>query len=71
MQRLLSFAFAALFVGVFALPVLADSGSGMSGVSKRQACPTGQMWVKGYKKKNGSLVKGYCRKAAAAKTGGK
>jgi hypothetical protein len=67
-QQFLSLVFVASLIGVFALPVLADSGAGMSGMSVRhtqQGCSTGQTWVKGYKKKNGSLVKGYCRKPVA------
>jgi hypothetical protein len=28
---------------------------------RKHTCPPGQHWVKGYHKKNGQKVKGYCR----------
>jgi hypothetical protein len=35
-------------------------GNSMSGHMKHK-CPPGQHWVKGYHKKSGQKVKGYCR----------
>jgi hypothetical protein len=61
---------------LLALPALADSGttgssmSGMSGMtggmSMQHTCPAGRKRVKGYKKKGGAQVKGYCRGGKAA-----
>ena len=80
MRRFVTFAITASLVALLAFPASADlgtAGSGMSGMSGKtgaasmqQTCPPGQKWVKGYKKKSGAQVKGYCRggKAALPKT---
>lgn len=73
MRRLFTSVITASLVALLAVPAPAASGaagSGMSGMTMQQTCPAGQKWVKGYKKKSGAQVKGYCRgaKAASAKT---
>jgi len=58
-SALAALAFAAsLTTGVLAMPH--DAMGGM-GHGMKHKCPPGQHWVKGYKKKNGTKVKGYCR----------
>ena len=62
-MALAALAFAA---SLYAGPVAAkphDHGSmgGGAMMGHKHKCPPGQHWVKGYKKKNGTWVKGYCR----------
>jgi len=73
MRHFLSSVFTASLIALLTVPALADSGSagsGMSGMSAmtgsmamQHSCPKGQIWVKGYQKKGGAQVKGYCRGA--------
>jgi hypothetical protein len=75
MRRFLSSVLTASLVALLAVPALADSGAAGSGMSAKSAmtgsmamqhsCPKGQIWVKGYQKKGGTQVKGYCRGAKA------
>ena len=63
-MALAALAFAASLSGG---PVLAKPHDHMKGNSMmapghmKHRCPPGQHWVKGYKRKNGTMVKGYCR----------
>lgn len=51
---------AALGTGAFAADKM--KGDAMSSMSKtKTTCPAGKKWVKGYTKKDGTKVKGYCR----------
>lgn len=79
MRHFLSFTFGISLVALLAAPVFAEGMPGMPGMPGMAAgsqptthtCSAGQKWIKGYKKKNGAQVKGYCRgaKSAPAKTG--
>jgi hypothetical protein len=72
MQRLFTSLISALLVAMLAVPASAASGAAgagapsMSGMTMQHTCPAGQKWVKGYKKKGGAQVKGYCRSSKAA-----
>lgn len=61
MRRLAAIAMIAFAASLsaFAAPASAMHGHGMMGMKHK--CPAGQHWVKGYHKKNGQKVKGYCR----------
>jgi hypothetical protein len=48
-------------LSAFAAPAYAGHGHGMMMGGMKHRCPPGQHWVKGYHKKNGMKVKGYCR----------
>ncbi len=64
MKRLLSLVMAAAFaasLGTVALAGTMNSDSTTSSASMRMACPKGKTYVKGYKKKDGTKVKGYCK----------
>ena len=67
MRRLASIltalAFAAsLSAGAVAKPHEHDQMSNsMMGPHMKHRCPPGQHWIKGYHKKNGQKVRGYCR----------
>ncbi|HEY0797561.1 MAG TPA: hypothetical protein VGD50_00350 [Candidatus Baltobacteraceae bacterium] len=61
MKRLLSSFFALALFASLAAPVLAGPSMG-SMMAAHHMCPMGSMWIKGYKKHNGTWVKGYCRK---------
>jgi hypothetical protein len=73
MKRIISALVASLALLAFATPSFAadtmkatksSSMSTMSNMSmKPVVCPKGQTMVKGYKKKDGTVVKPYCRKA--------
>ena len=68
MKRLLSALATAAFVAVVSSGAFAmDSmkGGAMKG-SAMSKCPAGQTWIKGYKKKDGTKVAGYCRKAKSS-----
>jgi hypothetical protein len=61
---LTAFAFAASLTSapVFAKPHDHMRGNSMMAPGHmKHRCPPGQHWVKGYHKKNGQKVKGYCR----------
>jgi hypothetical protein len=61
----------AAFLLTLALPAAADSAAPMASpaasmgsmgtMAPKMKCPAGKKWVKGYTKKNGMKVKGYCR----------
>lgn len=64
MKRLLSILATAAFVlsvvpSAFAMDSM--KGDSMKGGAMSAKCPAGQMYVKGYKKKDGTKVKGYCK----------
>jgi len=65
MKRLLSLVMAAAFaasLGTSAFATDSMKGDSMkSSTSMKMKCPKGKMYVKGYKKKDGTKVKGYCR----------
>ena len=66
MRRLAAIAMIAFAASLsaFAAPAYAGHGHGsMMGqsMSMKHRCPPGQHWVKGYMKKNGMKVRGYCR----------
>ena len=65
MRRLAGFltalAFAASLATGAALAKPHDNMGGAMMSGHRHKCPPGQHWVKGYHKKNGQKVKGYCR----------
>jgi hypothetical protein len=64
MKRLLqaSLLWLAAIAFCFSAPVPASAGHMMGAHSKmKHSCPAGQHWVKGYTKKDGSHVHGYCR----------
>lgn len=76
MKRIFSALVASLALLAFATPSFAadtatttKSSSSMSSTkmstmaAKPVVCPKGQTMVKGYKKKDGTVVKAYCRKA--------
>ncbi|MEA2689469.1 MAG: hypothetical protein QOJ39_3156 [Candidatus Eremiobacteraeota bacterium] len=49
-------------ISAFAAPATAMPGHNMMmGPGMKHRCPPGHHWVKGYHKKNGQKVKGYCR----------
>ena len=59
-----------LFSALLAAAVLAGAASTVAQASPMMSsskktmhhtCPAGQTWVHGYKKKDGTKVKGYCR----------
>lgn len=65
MNRILSILATAAFVasvgtGAFAMDHM-KGGTMTKGGAMSTTCPKGQMYVKGYKKKNGKTVKGYCK----------
>ena len=69
MRRFLTSVFFVALVVAFSAPVFADSMSGMPGMTmspRAKLCPSGKKWVKAYKKKSGTWVKGYCRPMAMA-----
>ena len=65
MKRLFSLVMAAAFavsLGTSAFAMDSMKGDAMkSSTSMKMKCPKGKMYVKGYKKKDGTKVKGYCR----------
>lgn len=62
MKRLLS-ALIAAFVLAGAASTVSQAGTMMHGSKHmHHSCPAGQTWVHGYTKKDGTKVKGYCRK---------
>ena len=63
MRRLAAIAMLAFAASLssFAGPVSAHGNNMMMGPGMKHRCPPGQHWVKGYHKKNGTKVKGYCR----------
>jgi hypothetical protein len=73
MRRLATALAALLFAVSLSTGALADKpdkhGNAMNapghmmapGQMRKRGCPPGQHWVKGYTKKNGQKVKGYCR----------
>ena len=68
MRRFLSAILASAALFAFAVPVSADTA--MSGMKMMKTCPKGQTMVKGYKKKDGTKVAGYCRASSSAMKGG-
>ena len=65
MKRMLSALLASAALFSFTAPSFADAST-MSKMSMKagnavHVCPKHSMWVKGYTKKNGAVVKGYCR----------
>jgi len=64
MRRLAAVAMIAFAASLsaFAAPAYAGHGHSMMAPGHmKHTCPPGQHWVKGYHKKNGTKVKGYCR----------
>jgi hypothetical protein len=63
MRRLAAIAMIAFAASLsaFSAPAYAGHGHGMMMGGMNHKCPAGQHWVKGYHKKNGQKVKGYCR----------
>jgi hypothetical protein len=65
MKRLFSSIFAATLLATFSAPAFATptmAPMSMMGGMHVHKCAVGSTWVKGYVKKNGTKVKGYCRK---------
>jgi hypothetical protein len=67
MKRLLSSLFAAALLATLGTPAFATATAApmhmsMMGMHKH-TCAMGSTWVKGYLKKDGTKVKGYCRKS--------
>ena len=65
MKQILSILATAAFVasvasGAFAVDCM-KGGTPMKGGAMSAMCAKGQTYVKGYKKKNGKKVKGYCK----------
>ena len=55
---------AAAFAASLGTSAFADTMKGdsmKSSTSMKMKCPKGKKWVAPYKKKNGTMVKGYCR----------
>jgi uncharacterized low-complexity protein len=74
MKRILTALIASAALLMFAAPASAQAGamshatqapkmSKSSAMTTAAACPKGQSMVKGYKKKDGTMVKSYCRKS--------
>lgn len=65
MKRILSLVMAAAFaasLGTSAFAADTMKGDSMkSSMSMKSKCPKGKSYVKAYKKKDGTKVKGYCR----------
>ncbi|MBV9271443.1 MAG: hypothetical protein JO165_10130 [Candidatus Eremiobacteraeota bacterium] len=57
-SALLSLAAISLCLGT---PMVASAGHMGTHHRMKHSCPAGQHWVKGYTKKDGTHVKGYCR----------
>ena len=68
MKRIFSLVSVLAFVlSLSAVSSAMDSMKKDSGMMMGMKCAKGQTYVKGYKKKDGTLVKGYCKKAKAGK----
>ena len=64
MNRILSLVMAAAFAASLGSAAVAGESKGnamKSPMGMQHACPKGKAWVQGYKKKDGTKVKGYCR----------
>ena len=68
MQRFLSAIFALAFAATLSAPAFADTMKSSSMASTKTTCPKGQSWTKGYTKKDGTKVKGYCHADKSAKS---
>jgi hypothetical protein len=58
---LAALAFAASLTGVAPAMPKSTMGGAMTNSQTMKKCPKSQHWVKGYTKKDGTKVKGYCR----------
>jgi hypothetical protein len=74
LKRLLSSLFSLAFAASLASPAfaavaspapMATKAAMSSSMMKPMTCPKGQTWVKPYTKKDGTKVKGYCRKPSS------
>ena len=64
MKRLLSLVMAAAFAASLGTSAFADTMKGdsmKSSTPMKMKCPKGKKFVAPYKKKDGTMVKGYCR----------
>jgi hypothetical protein len=61
MRKLASALAALFFAATLSTGAVADNMHMGHGMGHGHKCPQGQHWVKGYKKKNGQKVHGYCR----------
>lgn len=62
MKRLFSALLVTAFLAGAGAVAQASPMASSSMKSVKHSCPAGQTWVHGYKKKDGTKVKGYCRK---------
>ena len=64
MNRILSsFLALAMCASLGTFAVAKSSSHMMSSTKMTHSCPKGETWVHGYTKKDGTKVKGYCRKS--------
>ena len=66
MKRLLSLVMAAAFAASLGTSAFADTMKGdsmKSSMPMKMKCPKGKTYVNSYKKKDGKMTKGYCRKS--------
>ena len=63
LSSFLAVAFAAAVTSGAAVAKTKDTSMGAMAMPMATTCPAGSKWVKGYKTKSGTMVKGYCRKS--------